>query len=55
MAYQFVVLIKQVPDMNAARVDRASGQPVFSGQLVISSSDEIAIEEALRLKEQHGG
>jgi electron transfer flavoprotein beta subunit len=50
-----VVLVKQVPDMAAVRIDRASGRPVFSGQQVVSSYDAYAIEEALRLKEQHGG
>jgi electron transfer flavoprotein beta subunit len=54
-SYTIVVLIKQVPDMNAVRVDRATGKPVLSGQNVISSFDEYAIEEALRLKELHGG
>lgn len=49
------VLIKQVPDMNALRVDRASGSIVASGQRVISSYDGYAIEAALRLKEAHGG
>lgn len=55
MAYTIVVLLKQVPDMNAVRVDRASGKPILSGQNVISSFDENALEEALLLKEQHGG
>ena len=50
-----VVLVKQVPDMNAVKIDRASGKPVLSGQLVVSSFDEYAIEEAIRLKEIHGG
>ena len=49
------VLIKQVPDMNAARIDRASGRVVTSGQLGISSYDRYAIEAALRLKETAGG
>lgn len=49
------VLIKQVPDMNANRIDRASGKIVPSPQLVISSYDEYAIEAALRLKEAFGG
>jgi len=49
------VLVKQVPDMNAVKVDRASGTPVLSGQQVVSSYDEYAIEEALRLKERFGG
>jgi electron transfer flavoprotein beta subunit len=55
MPYSIVVLIKQVPDMNAVRLDRASGKPVLSGQLAISSYDDYAIEEALALKEKHGG
>src|SRR5437764_1299207 len=55
MPYTIVVLIKQVPDMNAVRIDRATGKPILSGQNAISSFDEYAIEEALRLKEQHGG
>jgi len=55
MPYSIVVLIKQVPDMNTVRVDRASGKPMLSGQLAISSYDDYAIEEALRIKEAHGG
>jgi electron transfer flavoprotein beta subunit len=55
MPYAIVVLIKQVSDMNAVRVDHASGKPILSGQQVINSLDEYAIEEALRLKEQFGG
>ena len=50
-----VVLLKQVPDMNAVKIDRASGKPVLSGQNVVSSYDEYAVEEALRLKERFGG
>jgi electron transfer flavoprotein beta subunit len=49
------VLVKQVPDMNAVKVDRPSRTPVLSGQRVVSSYDEYAIEEALRLKERNGG
>jgi electron transfer flavoprotein beta subunit len=49
------VLIKQVPDMNAARVDRATNRVVLSPQLVISSYDRYGIEAALRLKEAFGG
>lgn len=49
------VLIKQVPDMNAIRVDRTSGRIVPSAQLVMSSYDEYAVEAALRLREAHGG
>lgn len=50
-----VVLVKQVPDMNAVKIDRATGKPVLGGQSIVSSYDAYAIEEALRLKERHGG
>jgi electron transfer flavoprotein beta subunit len=49
------VLIKQVPDMNAIRIDRATGRIVPSAQLVMSSYDEYAVEAALRLKETFEG
>ncbi len=49
------VLIKQAPDMNAARVDRATGRVVTGVQLGISSYDRYGIEAALRLKEAVGG
>jgi len=55
MSLNIAVLIKQVPDMNAVKIDRAAGKPVLSGQLVVSSFDEYAIEEAIQLKERHGG
>jgi electron transfer flavoprotein beta subunit len=49
------VLIKQVPDMNAIRIDRGNGRIVPSAQLGMSSYDEYAVEAALRLKESFGG
>src|SRR5918998_3375377 len=49
------VLIKQVPDMNAVRIDRANGRIVPSAQLGMSSYDEYAVEAALRLKESFDG
>ena len=49
------VLIKQIPDMNAIRIDRATGQIVPSAQLGMSSYDEYAVEAALQLKEAQGG
>jgi len=52
---QIAVLIKQVPDMNAARVDRATNQVVTSAQLVMSSYDRYGVEAALRLRETFGG
>jgi len=55
MAYQIVVLVRQVPDLNAARINHSTGEIQFSGQMVINSFDDYAIEEAIRLKEAHGG
>ena len=50
-----ILLVKQVPDMNAVRIDKATGRVTLSEQRVVSSYDEYAIEEALRLREVHGG
>ena len=55
MAYSIVVLVKQVPDLNAVRVDKASGKPILGDQLVLGAADAIAVEAALRLKESEGG
>ena len=55
MAYSIVVLIKQVPDMNAVRVDKNSGKPLLGDQLVLGAADAIAVEAAIQLKEAHGG
>src|SRR5215207_5461552 len=49
------VLIKQVQDMNAVRIDRATGRIVPSAQLVMSYYDEYAVEAALRIKESFEG
>lgn len=54
MSYQIAVLVKQVPDLNAMRIDSATGKPIFGGQMVISSYDDYAIEEAIKLKESAG-
>jgi len=55
MPYSIVALIKQTPDMNALRVDRATGQVQLTGQPVISSYDACALEAAVQIKEAHGG
>jgi electron transfer flavoprotein beta subunit len=54
-ALTIAVLVKQVPDMNAIRIDRARGAIVPSPQLVMSSYDQYAVEAALRLREALGG
>lgn len=52
-----VVLVKQVPDSGSERSLRADDQTVdrASASNVINEMDEYAIEEALKIKEAHGG
>jgi electron transfer flavoprotein beta subunit len=52
-----VVLVKQVPDSGAERNLRTDDNTVdrASANNVINEMDEYAIEEALRIKEAHGG
>lgn len=52
-----VVLVKQVPDSGAERNLRSDDNTVDrqSANSVINEMDEYAIEEALRIREEHGG
>ncbi len=52
-----VVLVKQVPDSGAERALRPDDQTVdrSAANNVINEMDEYAIEEALKLREAHGG
>ena len=51
-----VVCIKQVPDTQEFKVDFNAGAIKRDGvPLVVNPFDEFAIEEAVRLKEKHGG
>ena len=52
-----VVLVKQVPDSGSERNLRADDRTVdrASASNVINEMDEYAIEEALKIKEAHGG
>jgi electron transfer flavoprotein beta subunit len=54
---KIVVLVKQVPDSGAERSLRADDNTVdrATANNVINEMDEYAIEEALRIKEAHGG
>lgn len=49
-----VVLVKQVPDMNAVRIDPATGKPRLSGK-AMNSYDAFSVQHALTLKEKLGG
>jgi electron transfer flavoprotein beta subunit len=54
---KIVVLVKQVPDSGAERTLRADDGTVdrAGANNVINEMDEYAIEEALKIKEAHGG
>ena len=54
---KIVVLVKQVPDSGSDRVLRSEDNTVdrASANNVINEMDEYAIEEALKIKEAHGG
>ena len=49
-----VVCIKQTPD-SAAKISVENGQVTWDTGLVLNPWDEYAVEEAIRLKEKHGG
>jgi electron transfer flavoprotein beta subunit len=51
-----IVCIKQVPDTSEVRIDPVTNTIIREGvPAIINPFDENAIEEALRLREQHGG
>ena len=51
-----IVCIKQVPDTNDIKIDPVSNTLIREGvESIINPFDLYAIEEAIRLKEQHGG
>ncbi len=51
-----VVCIKQVPETTEVNFDEETGRLIREGvAAVINPFDEIAIEEGLRIKEEHGG
>src|SRR4029450_13514273 len=56
-AMKIVVLVKQVPDSGTERTLRPDDNTVdrASASNVINEMDEYAIEEAVKLKEAHGG
>ena len=51
-----VVTIKQVPDTSEVRIDPKTNTMVRGGvPSIVNPDDTHAIEEAIRLKERHGG
>jgi len=50
------VLIKQVPEIELIKIDEAANEVVLpSGPGIVNPFDEYGVEEALRLREAHGG
>ncbi|MBA2289550.1 MAG: electron transfer flavoprotein subunit beta, partial [Chloroflexia bacterium] len=49
-----VVLVKQVPEMNAVRIDKESGTATTSGK-AMNSFDSYAVQEAMSLRDTLGG
>jgi electron transfer flavoprotein beta subunit len=54
---EILVLLKQVPDTESIIMIDADGQSIKTTDLkwIINPYDELAVEEALRIKEAHGG
>ena len=53
---KIAVCVKQVPDATAAkRIDAATSRLDRSGESTLNPTDVNAVEEALRIKEAHGG
>lgn len=51
-----LVCAKQVPDTDEVRIDEENGTLIRDGvPSIINPEDKIALEEAVRLKEEHGG
>ncbi len=51
-----VVCVKQVPDNAQIKADPATGAILWDGvERILNPFDEYAIEEALRIREKHGG
>ena len=53
---KIIVLVKQVPDTTDVRLDPKTGNLIREGvESIINPDDRHALEEAIRLKEIHGG
>jgi electron transfer flavoprotein beta subunit len=51
-----IVCLKQVPDLQQIRIKRETREPVLEGApFIFGAFEKNALEEAVRLKEKHGG
>lgn len=56
MPYNIIVLIKQIVDIDLLKVDSSTGTPQVQGlPLRLENLSKNAVEEAVRIKEKHGG
>ncbi|MFG1519435.1 MAG: electron transfer flavoprotein subunit beta/FixA family protein [Thermoplasmataceae archaeon] len=56
MAYQIIVLAKQMPDLELIKPDPNTGEPVLKGvSLRFETLSKNAVEAAIRIKEKFGG
>ena len=53
---EIIVCLKQVPDLQQIRIKRETREPVLEGApFIFGQFEKNALEEAVRLKEKHGG
>lgn len=53
---EIIVLVKQMPDLELVKPNPSTGEPMIENvQLKLDNLSENAVEEAVRLKEKHGG
>ncbi len=53
---EIIVCLKQVPDLQQIRIKRETREPVLEGApFVFGAFEKNALEEAVRLREKHGG
>jgi len=51
-----IVCAKQIPDISEMKIDPSSNKPILKGTpQIINDIDKNAIEEAIKIKEKHGG
>jgi electron transfer flavoprotein beta subunit len=56
MPFKVLVFVKQVPEITDIKVDPETGTLIREGvPSILNPFDEFAVEEALRIREQHGG
>ncbi|MFW9917481.1 MAG: electron transfer flavoprotein subunit beta/FixA family protein [Candidatus Thorarchaeota archaeon] len=56
MSFKILVFVKQVPEIADVKVDPKTGTLIREGvPSILNPFDEFAVEEALRIRENHGG